>query len=100
MIIVLFMVLLMFTNFKSISSYHLNKCMFNKKLAVFMSNSFKNKYYIIGNWKMNTNSSTSAKLAKEITINKNLALITTGDKPSDLARAPLAPPISNQVPII
>ena len=72
MIIVLFMVLLMFTNFKSISSYHLNKCMFNKKLAVFMSNSFKNKYYIIGNWKMNTNSSTSAKLAKEITINKNL----------------------------
>lgn len=71
MIITLFMIFLL-SHFKNISCYYLNKNSLNKKTALSLSSLIKNKYYIVGNWKMNTNSSTSAKLAKEITKNKKL----------------------------
>ena len=41
------------------------------KFNLFSTMNKNNKFFIVGNWKMNNNLSTSIKLAKEISINKN-----------------------------
>jgi peroxiredoxin len=61
------------------------------KFNLFSTMNKNNKFFIVGNWKMNNNLSTSIKLAKEISINKKNITMHTYEGNNNIELVLLAP---------